>query len=153
MPAHAGSTTRTVPCIVGWIWQKYSNVPGLSNAVANSEPGSIVPESNEPSRAVTVWAVGSSFRHVTSVPLSIADRRGGEGEVPDLDPIRGICLRVDAHERGITANDQGRSHPHVVVLGDETFDLVHPRREVQRYLHGLAGTEGRSFDLESVAAT
>ena len=57
------------------------------------------------------------------------ERRRREREVGDLDLALGRS-RIDAHERRTPSDDQRRAHPHVVVLGDEAFDLVHAGGEL-----------------------
>jgi hypothetical protein len=64
--------TTTDPLMPAWIEQWYVNVPGVVKVRANEPRSRIVPESNEPSSAVTVWLLGksiaSSLVHVTVSP-------------------------------------------------------------------------------------
>src|SRR5687768_13849017 len=41
------ATTVTLPCIAGWNWQKYANVPSTSNAHSNDCPLFSCPEPHE----------------------------------------------------------------------------------------------------------
>ena len=69
-----------VPCIDGWMAQTYVTVPARSTATENPLPGSSVPESNEPSLAVTVWASGSSLIQLTSVPAGTSRVSGSKAK-------------------------------------------------------------------------
>jgi hypothetical protein len=53
----------------GWIEQMYENDPAVWNVLVNEPPGAIVPESQLPAE-VDVWAMVSSFVHVTLPPTA-----------------------------------------------------------------------------------
>ena len=60
----------------GWKVQWYANVPAVSRVSVALAPGSIGPVSNDPSSAVTVWAVVSLLVIVIVVPAA-TDRSPG----------------------------------------------------------------------------
>src|SRR5216110_1703927 len=74
-PFHGCLTTMTAfmnGC--GVQWKAYS--PGCVNVCVQVLPGSIGPESQEPSSAVIVWTSGSLLVHVTLVLVVISSRLG-----------------------------------------------------------------------------
>src|SRR6266576_1244574 len=74
-PLHGRLTTMTAfmnGC--GVQWKAYS--PGSVNVCVQVLPGSIGPESQEPSSAVIVWTSGSSLVQRTLVPTAISMRFG-----------------------------------------------------------------------------
>src|SRR5437773_5217819 len=74
-PFH-GCLTTTTAFMNGWgvQWNAYS--PGCVNVCVQVLPGSIGPESQEPSSAVIVWTSGSLLVQRTVVPTAISRRFG-----------------------------------------------------------------------------
>src|SRR6267378_8588893 len=74
-PLH-GCLTTTIAFMNGWgvQWKAYS--PGCANVWLHDWPGSIGPESHDPSSAVTVWTSWSSLVQRTVVPGAISRRFG-----------------------------------------------------------------------------
>ena len=76
-PAYA---TVMVPFMVGWNRQAYSNVPAASKVWLKVPPCPRAPLSNDPSLAVTVCCVPSSFVHVTVVPTATSSEAGAKAK-------------------------------------------------------------------------
>jgi hypothetical protein len=60
--------TTIVPCMNGWIVQKYENVPAVENVCDALAPFASVPVLKLPLFAVAVCAAGPLFDHVTVSP-------------------------------------------------------------------------------------
>ena len=85
--------------------QKYANVPGRSNVVSNRASDRRVPESNEPSLALTVWTVGSRFVHVTGVPTGTSSGVGANAKSAiSISPSAGPGSTRRSGARGLTTN-------------------------------------------------
>lgn len=70
------ASTTIVPCMNGWIWQTYANVPGCSNVCEALWPLFRVPVLKLPSLAVAVCGLGPLFVHVTVSPAWIVSVAG-----------------------------------------------------------------------------
>ena len=68
--------TTTLPCMYGWIAQKYANVPGVAKRCVQESPVSRPLESNVRSTAVTVCPSVSSLTNRTVVPAGTVTLRG-----------------------------------------------------------------------------
>src|SRR5437667_2669795 len=69
-----GHLTTTTAFMNGCGVQWNANSPGCANVCVQVLPGSIGPESHEPSSAVSVWTSGSLLVHWTVVPAVISSR-------------------------------------------------------------------------------
>jgi len=74
--------TTTVPCIIGWIEQMYSNVPAFGKVNENVAPVPIPGEWNVvPSPETTVCGSSSLFVQVTVVPAGIVMLAGANAKL------------------------------------------------------------------------
>src|SRR4029079_11355980 len=72
--------TTTVPVISGWNWQANANEPGATKVREKLAPAAMVPESNEPSPAVTVCGAVPAFCHATVVPTGTRTSPGSNAK-------------------------------------------------------------------------
>jgi hypothetical protein len=74
--------TATVPCIIGWIEQTYSNVPAFAKVNEYVAPVSIPGEWNVvPSLDTTVWGSSSLLVQVTVLPAGIVRLAGANAKL------------------------------------------------------------------------
>jgi len=74
--------TTTVPCIIGWIEQMYSNVPAFWKVNEYVPPVSIPGEWNVvPSLETTVWGSSSLLVQVTVLPAGIVRLAGANAKL------------------------------------------------------------------------
>jgi hypothetical protein len=87
-----------VAVMVGWKEQKYSNVPGVSKVWSKVSPWVRPPLSKDPSRAVTVCWVPSSFVQVTVAPTATSSEAGSKA-----NPLIATAVSADGALQSIPA--------------------------------------------------
>jgi hypothetical protein len=158
--------TTTVPCIIGWIEQMYSNVPAFWKVNAYVAPVSSPGEWNVvPSLETTVWGSSSLLVQVTVVPAEIVRLAGANAKLlivtafepwgasdaagaaaePEPPTIPGVLSALKVTEAGPAAGELDDEQPAtsrsatVVIAAAGTKMGMHRRRS-GAVLQGKANT-------------